>query len=180
MRDHRGIAGALAVAAVALLASACSSSGPAASSAELTPANTPTASATSTPRAIPASVSPVASTAAPVVTTSPAGSPAPGSCASMATRTFLHITAANAASDGSLALTGNPAALVCGGPDDSHFNTSGSTVTAHVVPGAAIKVFPVSKMSPEPIQPGKLAAYLATDDDTRIFLVTGPLTAITG
>jgi len=77
-------------------------------------------------------------------------------------------------------LTGNPAALVCGGPDDSHFNTSGSTVTAHVVPGAAIKVFPVSKMSPEPIQPGKLAAYLATDDDTRIFLVTGPLTAITG
>jgi hypothetical protein len=41
-------------------------------------------------------------------------------------------------------------------------------------------VFPVAKMSPEPMAAGQLAGYLATDDDTRIFLVTGPLTAITG
>jgi hypothetical protein len=96
----------------------------------------------------------------------------------MATHTFLHITRATAAPDGSLSLTGNPATLVCGGPDDSHFNTSASTVTGHAVPGAAIEVFPVSRMALEPMQAAKLAAYLATDDDTRIFLVAGPLTAI--
>jgi hypothetical protein len=30
------------------------------------------------------------------------------------------------------------------------------------------------------IRPGKLASYLSTDEDTRIFLVTGRLTTITG
>jgi hypothetical protein len=85
-----------------------------------------------------------------------------------------------AATDGSLTLTGNPATLVCGGPDDSHFNTATSTVTAHVIPGASIMVFPVSKMHPEPIAADKLAAYLASDYDTRTFLVTGSLSAISG
>ena len=70
--------------------------------------------------------------------------------------------------------------LICGGPDDSHYNVASTTETAQVTPGASITVFPLSKMQPEPIAASKLASYLATDEDTRIFLVTGPLTKITG
>jgi hypothetical protein len=35
-------------------------------------------------------------------------------------------------------------------------------------------------MPPEPITPARLPAYLASDQDTRTFLVTGPLRAISG
>ena len=37
-----------------------------------------------------------------------------------------------------------------------------------------------SGVNPEPITPTGLAAYLAGDQDTRTFLVTGPLSAIGG
>jgi len=85
-----------------------------------------------------------------------------------------------AGSGGSLTLTGNPATLVCGGADDYHYNVATTTVTGHVIPGASIKVFPVSVMHPVAVGPRRLASYLATDQDTRIFLVTGPLGRITG
>ena len=98
----------------------------------------------------------------------------------MATDTFIHITAVTSGVDGALTLTGNPATLVCGGPDDSHYNVATSTESAHVNPGATITVFPVSAGHPESLSPYKLSSYLATDDDTRIFLVTGPLSRITG
>ena len=44
----------------------------------------------------------------------------------------------------------------------------------------SVMVFPLSKMHPVAIGPGQLASYLSTDEDTRIFLVTGPLTGLTG
>ena len=100
-------------------------------------------------------------------------------CAQRATHAFVHLTTVQAAAGGALTVTGNPATLVCGGPDDFHFNVATTTETGHVVPGASIDVFPVSIMTMTPIQPGKLAAYLATGGDTRIFLIGGPLTAIT-
>jgi hypothetical protein len=107
-------------------------------------------------------------------TSSPASS-----CASLATRTFLHLTNVKPAPGGALTLTANPATLVCGGPDDLHYNVATTTLTAHLTAGASIKVFPVAQMHYLPLKASQLARYLATDADTRIFLVTGPLTAIT-
>jgi hypothetical protein len=78
-----------------------------------------------------------------------------------------------------LTITGNPTQLICGGPDDFHYNfATTSSTTGHVIPGASIEVFPISRMGTERIQPSQLAGYLKTDTDTRIFLVGGPLTAI--
>jgi hypothetical protein len=174
-----------AAAAMAVLVTACGSSGatasgPPASSAPSVP-STPSVAASAT------ASSPVAVTPTPTPTptpaptaTVPAASPAPSAstCAQLASRMFVHVTKVKAGTGGALTLTGNPAKLVCGGPDDSHYNVAATTVTGHVIPGASIKVFPLPKMHPVAIRPGKLASYLATDEDTRIFLVTGPLTAI--
>ncbi len=85
-----------------------------------------------------------------------------------------------AGTDGALIVTGNPATLVCGGFDDLHYDFTTATVTGYVIPGASITVFPASAMHSVAIGPDKLAAYLATDQDTRIFLITGPLSGITG
>ncbi|HEY7144769.1 MAG TPA: hypothetical protein VH637_11010 [Streptosporangiaceae bacterium] len=97
----------------------------------------------------------------------------------MAKHRFIHVTAVTSAGGGALTLTGNRATLVCGGLDDSHYNVASGTETGHVVAGASITVFPVRLGHPKPISEAKLASYLATDDDTKIFLITGPLTAIT-
>jgi hypothetical protein len=125
----------------------------------------------------------MASTLAPAPTAAPpptATAAASTSCTALAAHTFLHVTQARAAADGSLTLTAHRAWLVCGGPDDSHLTIAPTTVTAHVIPGASITVFPVSDMHPDPIRPAALPAYLASDQDTRTFLVTGPLGAISG
>ena len=99
-------------------------------------------------------------------------------CAQKAKHAFVHITRVRSAPGGALIITGNPSTLVCGGPDDFHFNIADSIETGHVVPGATIDTFPISKMAPERIQPSQLASYLATDQDTRIFLIGGSLSAI--
>lgn len=133
----------------------------------------------------PASTS-AASASAP---SSPAASATPGgtvvtgqSCAQMAKDAFMHLTKVQPASDGTLTITGNPSTMVCGGPDDFHFHLTTGTETGHVVKGATIDVVPISdgsKGPEQPVQASKLASYLATDQDTRTFLVGGPLSAIT-
>lgn len=164
---------------VVLLAAACGSSGHAASGTPATgspPATrTPGLAASATTSASPTAASPAgpaSPTASPPATTS--------ACAAMAAHTFVHVTAVKSGMDGSLTLTGNPATVVCGGPDDLHYNLATTTVTGHVLPGASITVFPLPAMHPVAIGAGKLASYLATDKDTRIFLITGPLSRITG
>jgi hypothetical protein len=174
--------------AIALLATACSSGGTTASSAPSStpPSVTPSISATvSSP--LPVTPSPVPTTPTPTLPptptpTAPPASPAPSAstCAQLASRIFIRITAVKTGPGGALTLTGNPAKLVCGGPDDSHYNVAKTTETGQVNPGASIMVFPLSKMHPVAMAPGKLGAYLRTDEDTRIFLVTGRLTTITG
>jgi len=176
MARTRMVVGALAVPA-ALLVAACAAAGRPASG---TPAGSPSA----TPA--PAPVSATAAGAGPAAT-SPAGAAPPtasatattSGCAALAAHTFLHVTAAKAAADGSLTLTGNPASLVCGGADDLHYDFTTATVTGHVIPRASIMVFPLPAMRQVAIDPDQLAAYLAGDKDTRIFLVTGPLSRIT-
>jgi hypothetical protein len=81
---------------------------------------------------------------------------------------------------GGFALTANGATLVCGGPDDFHWNTTSAPEIATVVKGASIEVLgnPGSTLA-APISTGQFAGYMASDHNTRIFLVTGPLDAIT-
>jgi hypothetical protein len=173
------LAGA-SVLAGALLVSACGSSTPPASSAASASAAVPsiapsTAAATPPPEPTPSAA------VTPSMPVNPGGTDASTqSCTYRAAHdVYLYITKADAAANGALTLTGQAAKLVCGGADDFHWNTVTATQTAHAVPTVSIQVFPVTKMSPQSIQPSQLAAYLKTDSDTKIFLVGGPLSAIT-
>ena len=140
------------------------------------------AAGTSSPAAA-AATSPAPATSATGTPPSPAAEPpspgaAPTSCAAFAANTFLQITAVQAAADGALTLTGYPESVVCGGPDDLHYDPAATTVTAHVIPGASIMGFNVASSSLVPVAPDALASYLTADMGTRIFLVSGPLSAI--
>ena len=77
-----------------------------------------------------------------------------------------------------LTVTGKKVTIVCGGPDDFHFHVTTTAETGHTLPTASITVFPTTQMRSVPIKPIQLIGYLATDN-TRIFRVSGPLTAIT-
>lgn len=100
-------------------------------------------------------------------------------CAQRATETFIFIDSVAATTGGGFTLTVNAARLVCGGPDDFHWNTAATNVNATVLPGASIEVLgsPGSTQS-APIASDRFAAYMATDHNSRIFLVTGPLSMI--
>ena len=179
------LAGASVIAGT-LLVSACGSSGPAASSSSR-------ASAGSSSSALAPSVAPSTATASapaeptPTVAVTPTMTVNPGgtnnttqSCAYRAAHdSYIHITKVVAAASGALTVTGQAAKLVCGGPDDFHWNTVTATETGHTVPSAKIEVFPTSKMALEPIKASQLAGYLKTDQDTKIFLIGGPLSAMT-
>jgi hypothetical protein len=99
-------------------------------------------------------------------------------CAAFAAHTFIYVRGVTTSPDGSLTLSANPASVVCGGPDDLHYDVSTTTVTCYLAPAAAISVFDLFAMSSKHIAVRQFAAYLATDTGTRIFLVTGTLTAI--
>jgi hypothetical protein len=172
-----------------LLVSACGSSQPAASSASV--------SGASASAAAPASIAPNTSAASapaeptptaavtPTKTINPGGTNAAGgattdTCAYRAAHdAYIYITKVASAASGALTITGQDAKLVCGGPDDFHWNPVTATETGHTVPTVSISVFPTTRMAPQPIKPSQLAAYLKTDDDTKIFLIGGPLSAIT-
>jgi hypothetical protein len=171
-----------------LLASGCSSSGSSTSAAPssasapaLAGGSGSSAPAPSGPAATPPSSGPAApaSSAAPLPSVNPGGTEAgTETCAQKVKHAFIHVTKVVSAAGGGLTVTGSKATLVCGGPDDFHFNVASGTETGHVQPGADIEVFPVSKMAQEKIAASKLASYLATDDDTKIFLIGGSLSAI--
>jgi hypothetical protein len=181
----RWLAGA-AVIAGTVLVSACGSSNP-------TPATSASASATPTSSAVAAAPTVSSTPAAPVSQGTPASTPTtpvnPGgtnaattTCAHMAAHnTYLYVTQAQPASGGALTLTVSPAKLICGGPDDSHYDVARNIETAHVAPNATIEVFPTTsgQMRDVPIQASQLSSYLKTDHDTRIFLVGGPVSSIT-
>jgi hypothetical protein len=188
----RWLAGASVIAgplAGTLLVSACGSSSPAASSSASASAGTASAAtsapapsvAPSTPSAsAPAEPTPTAAVS-PTMTINPGGTnAATQSCAYRAAHdAYIYITKVTSAASGALTITGQNAKLICGGPDDFHWNTVTATETVHTTPTVTVSVFPTSKMAPQPIKPSQLATYLKTDDDTKIFLIGGPLTAIT-
>jgi hypothetical protein len=161
----RWLAGATIIAGT-MLVSACGSSHP-------------TTSTSSSPTATPAS-SGVATPTAPV---NPGGTDvASQTCAQLAAHnTYLYITQAQPAAGGTLTVTASPAKLVCGGPDDSHYDVARNVETGHVAAGANIEVFPTTtgQMRDVPIKASQLNTYLKTDSDTKIFLAGGPLSALT-
>ncbi len=184
------LAGASVIAGT-LLVSACGSSSPGASSsssaspsgaiaAGSASAAAPTIAPTMASPSAPAEPTPTAAVT-PTMTVNPGGTnAATQSCAYRAAHdAYIYITKVQAAASGALTVTGQAAKLVCGGPDDFHWNTVTATETGHTVPTAKIETFPTSKMAPEPIKASQLAAYLKTDDDTKIFLIGGPLSAMT-
>jgi hypothetical protein len=183
----RWLAGATIIAG-AMLASACGSSHPTTStSSSATPTSSGVAAGSSAtpstvaPPAPPAaSVSPVTTPTAPV---NPGGTNvATQTCAQMAAHnTYLYITQAQPAAGGTLTVTASPAKLICGGPDDSHYDVARNVETGHVVAGANIEVFPTTtaQMRDVPIKASALNTYLKTDSDTKIFLAGGPLSALT-
>jgi len=95
--------------------------------------------------------------------------------------TYLYITQAKPAAGGTLTVTASPAKLICGGPDDSHYDVAKNVETGHVAAGANIEVFPTTtgQMRDVPIKASQLNTYLKTDSDTKIFLIGGPLSAMT-
>jgi hypothetical protein len=183
----RWLAGVTSIAG-AMLVSACGSSHPTTStSGSATPASSGVAAGSSAtpstvaPPAPPAaSVSPVTTSTAPV---NPGGTNvATQTCAQMAAHnTYLYITQAQPAAGGTLTVTASPAKLICGGPDDSHYDVAKNVETGHVVAGADIEVFPTTtaQMRDVPIKASALNTYLKTDSDTKIFLAGGPLSALT-
>lgn len=131
-----------------------------------------------------AAPSPVATTAPSAPAATPAAAPAAGSaspstCASFAAgHTFVHLTGAKDNADGTLTVTGQTATMICGGPDDFHYNFGTGTVTAHVVAGAKIEVLNAT-LQLTPVTLAKFPSYLAGDMNVRVFTYTGPRTAIT-
>jgi hypothetical protein len=185
----RWLAGA-AVIAGTMLVSACGSSNPAAatsSSGSATPGSSGVAPAPSAAPSTASAPAPTTAPASPAVTPTAPVNPggtndASQTCAQMAAHnTYLYITQAPPAAGGTLTVTGSPAKLICGGPDDSHYDVARNVETGHVVAGANIEVFPTttSQMRDVPIKASALNTYLKTDSDTKIFLVGGPLSAIT-
>ena len=182
----RWFAGA-AVIAGTILVSACGSSSPA-------PTTSTSASASPTSSAVAAAPSAAPTTAAPDSATAPASPAAPvnpggtkagttTTCATMAAHnTYLYVTQAQPSTGGALTLTASPAKLICGGPDDSHYDVAKNVETAHVLSNASIEVFPTTtgQMRDVPITASQLNGYLKTDSDTKIFVVTGSIDAITG
>jgi hypothetical protein len=126
-----------------------------------------------------ASSSPATTAASSTTTSGTSSSTTIQTCAQRATETFIFIDSVAATTGGGFTLTANAAQLVCGGPDDFHWNTTATNVNAAVLPGAAIEILgsPGSTQS-APIASDRFAAYMATDHNSRIFLVTGPLSMI--
>jgi hypothetical protein len=174
---------------------ALASAGCAATSSSAAPTAPASAASPQASVSVAASVSPVAaatassaapSTAAESPTAAGASAPATSTtttsaCSAFASgHAFLHLTRATENPDGTLTVTGVVATMVCGGPDDFHydFGTGTGTVAGHVLASAAIRVLN-SALQPTPITLAKFPSYLAGDMNVRVFTYTGPGTAIT-
>jgi hypothetical protein len=180
----------IAVLIAALMFGACSTGSKAADTSVSSSSSTTPSLSPATTQATPDTTDslPPTTVAAPTTTVAPATTVAPGTtttvastCAQRAADTYIHVVGVTSIASGGLTLTGNATTLVCGGPDDYHFNSAVNVEIATVVAGATIQVLPLTEdMQLKSISESQFAGYLATDMDTRIFLVTGPLSGVTG
>jgi hypothetical protein len=90
----------------------------------------------------------------------------------------VYLSAARQNANGSLTVTGNRATVVCGGPDDYHYNVGAAVVTGDVLFNATLRVLtPTTDL--ETLTLPLFASYIPDDHNSRIFMVTGALTGIT-
>jgi hypothetical protein len=170
-----------ALAAMALIATGCTPSS--SSSTPAPPPSTPpdsvsaTAAASASPSPPTVSPSP-APTGTQATVAAAAPSATPTSCARYAaTHTFAEVTAAKENTDGSLTITAHRATVVCGGPDDLHYDVATPTETATVTPSGTVEML-TSVVKEQTVTHANVSACLAKDEWGRIFMVTGKLTAI--
>lgn len=190
MNRSRYLAWSVAVGA-ALLAAGCgssSSSSLAAAPASPTASSAPTASIAASP----SSAGPATPTARDSTAAGSAGAPAPAPAASApaasvnssscakyaATHMFAQVTAVKANADGSLTVTAHHASVVCGGLDDLHYNIATVTETGTVTPAGTVRMLAGASQE-QTVAHADVSSRLATDNWGRIFMVQGPLTAIT-
>lgn len=138
--------------------------------------------ATSTASAVSAAPATTLSTAPTVAATASGAAGSSTSCTSYAvTHTFAEVIAAKENPDGSLSFTAHPAKVVCGGPDDLHYDVATSTETGTVTPSGTVQMIATTATGPEDrsVPPADFSSSLAADRWGRIFRVTGPLAAVT-
>lgn len=170
--------GAVALTALGLTLAGCGSSSAATSSTSTTTSTTTSPSSVISTETTKSTETTETTTGSSSALTPPTSQPS--TCAQLATRTFLKLTVVTAQADHSLQFIGQPATLVCGGPDDSHYNVDTTrTTSGRLLPTGVVQVFPVSLGAEKTILNAQLASYLTTDTDSGIFLVTGPLAAAT-
>jgi len=168
-------------AAMALIAAGCTPSG--SSSTPAPPPSTPPFSASATAAASASMSPPTVSPSPELAGTQPAvagaaPSASPTSCATYAaTHTFAEVTAAKENTDGSLTITAHRATVVCGGPDDLHYDVATPAETATVTPSGVVEMLS-GAVKEQTVAHANVSARLAQDEWGRIFMVTGKLTAI--
>ena len=179
VRRYRKFLAGAGAAPLVLLAAACGSAATSSSESAGTvsaPQTSPRPVTGTTARAI----SP-ASSAAASVRPSPTATATLTGCAAQAAHTYYYILSARNSATGGVLLTGHIATMICGGPDDWHFEDAGTIVPASVLPGADVEVLDMtSGISMKTIPLNMLITALAHDQSSRTFLVRGPLTAVTG
>lgn len=79
---------------------------------------------------------------------------------------------------GSLTITGHRATVICGGPDDLHYNVATANETGDVTPAGTVQMLTGASQE-QIVGHADVSARLAKDTWGRIFMVNGPLTAIT-
>jgi hypothetical protein len=175
---YRQLVAGTAAAPVVLLAAACGATATSASEPVSTVSAAPTSSASVAAATTPATT-PAASAAA-SVTAGGTATAAPTGCTAQAAHTYYHVLSWKQSATGGVLLTGHIAAMICGGPDDWHFEDATASVPASVLPSAHVEVIAMTGgIAATTIPVSQLISALSRDQSTRTFLVQGPLTAIT-
>lgn len=95
-----------------------------------------------------------------------------------ATHWFAEVTAARANSDGSLSVTLHRATVLCGGPDDLHYDIATASQTGTVTPSGKLQML-TSALQEQAVARAAFGSRLSTDERGRIFEVIGTLSDIT-
>lgn len=172
------VAAMMATVGVAACTPAASSTGAASPSPATAPPTAASQPASSPASTVPASAVPEASgsTAPATSAATPTAAATAGneSCADWAaSHTYAQFDKATIDfSDGALTITGHAAKMVCGGPDDVHYDI-GAAETVHVPGSGTFQVWDQAANGDRTIAHRAVAAYLAGDQNTRVFLITG-------
>lgn len=93
--------------------------------------------------------------------------------------TFVFITRATDSRKAGLNVSGNAVVVHCGGPDDMQYLPTSKRFSGHLLPSATINVLVFSNGIQSPRLPqSKFPHWVATDHNSGIYAVTGPVKAI--